>query len=1091
VAEQLRQQWREGHAPDVRAFLADQAEVSLAELTEVLRVDQRERWLLGERIPAEQYLGDFFALEDSSDHALDLVYAEYLLREELGDAPSLEEYVERFPRLADTLRLQVEFHRALGTSDAAAPSEGSPSRVLAGRKTVPGAGWETKPASGWPVVDGYELVGVLGRGGMGVVYKAWQRRLKRLVALKMVRGGPERDAEHRGRFRAEYEILARLRHPNIVQIYEAGEVAAGDSGAPMPFFSLEYVEGGSLDRVLAGRPQPARETAELVRTLALAVQHAHEAGVVHRDLKPANVLLQRSEVRSQRSEVGKQDPETISSDLCPKITDFGLAKLVDPGPAAGKHTLSGQVIGTPCYLSPEQAAASPGSVGPAADVWALGVILYECLTGRPPFQGATMLETLEQVRSRDAVPPVRLRAGVPRDLEIICLKCLEKEPERRYASARELAEDLGRFLDGRPICARPASAWERGLKWARRRPAVTLLLFALAVSLLGLVGLGVWSYVQIREALALAKHESIVAEEQKEEALRNGEEARRHAAEARRHAELAGRAVYRFWTEFDQVILQNRPQLAALRRQFLKNAVEFYTDLLRIGSDDPEMQAAQGRAYMNYAQITAKVATLEEALVLARKGQTIFRRLVRRHPDNGSYRTYLAQAHVDIGNQLTRTNRFDAAEEEYRAALRHFEPLPRDPQRNAEREDNRASVYHNLGLLQLAAGRPEQAERSYRTALAMRGRLVRAHTDVLSFRSSLAMTQTELANLFTATGRPREAEAPCRAALDSYRLLAWLDRFILIGEDRPRARVDLGRGCLSLGTLLLQMDRPAQAVEAFDEGVRLFGKLAADFPDRTDHRHALAVGRTMRGKALVATGKSRRAEEDFDGAAKLFAGLVQADRRVSEYTLGLAATEGNLALLRRDRGQLKEAHAGLTRALDTLKALLTVQPRHGPARQMLRHGLLDRSHLAARLGQHADALRDLDAALEGMVGPERSELLVLRAVTLARGGDHARALAEAETQTGLRLPPATRYNLACAWSLGGTAVLGDTHLPLVERLTRTGSCVATGFALLRQAATGGFFRSPANRQLLRTDPDLALLRTQPAFKELVRTVEKE
>jgi tetratricopeptide (TPR) repeat protein len=322
-------------------------------------------------------------------------------------------------------------------------------------------------------------------------------------------------------------------------------------------------------------------------------------------------------------------------------------------------------------------------------------------------------------------------------------------------------------------------------------------------------------------------------------------------------------------------------------------------------------------------------------------------------------------------------------------------------------------------------------------------------------------------------------------------LLAWLDEFVLIGEHRPRARVDLGRGCVSLGTLLLQTDRPAQAVEAYDEGVRLFGKLAADFPGIVDHRHALAISRMMRGKALVGIGKPRRAEQDYDMAAKLFAGLVRADRSVGEYTLGLAATEGNLALLRRDRGKLKDAHAGLTRAMDTLKELLAAQPQHGPARQMLRHGLIDRAEVSNRLGQHAGALKDLDAALKGSADPERGELLMLRAITLARGGDHRRAAAEAEKLSSPKTSPPTLYNLACVWSLCGPAVLADIRLPLTERLLRTGACSTNGFALLRQAATGGFFRSPANRQLLRTDPDLALLRTQPAFEGFLRSVEKE
>jgi serine/threonine-protein kinase len=306
----------------------------------------------------------------------------------------------------------------------------------------PPSGEAARP--GAPTVPGYELLKVLGRGGMGVVYLARQAGFDRLVALKMLLAGAHADAEQMDRFRREAEAVGRLRRPGIVEVF-----AFGESGG-CPYFSLEYLEGGSLaDRLRAG-PLPPREAAELVAALAEAVQYAHEQGVVHRDLKPANVLF--------------------TADGAPKIADFGLAKTLD----GDTLTRTGAVLGTPGYMAPEQAGGRSQEIGPATDVHALGAILYECLTGRPPFQATTPMLTLVQVMNDVPMKPSQLQPGTPRDLEAICMKCLEKQPGRRYPSARALAEDLRRFLSGERTHAR--LSWRpRPLRWAGALAAVVLI----------------------------------------------------------------------------------------------------------------------------------------------------------------------------------------------------------------------------------------------------------------------------------------------------------------------------------------------------------------------------------------------------------------------------------------------------------------------------------------------------------------------------------------------------------------------------------------------------------------------------------------
>jgi hypothetical protein len=329
-------------------------------------------------------------------------------------------------------------------------------------------------------LPGYEILAELGRGGMGVVYLARQTRLNRVVALKMVLSGGCAGAADLARFRTEAEAVARLQHPGIVQIYEVGE----HNG--LPYLALEYVEGGSLADRFDGKPLPAPEAARLVEALARAMHHAHLHRVVHRDLKPGNVLLQKDVSRRGAESAAKEEAARLSSASSaplretlgtPKITDFGLAKMLDE---IGQ-TQTGSALGTPSYMAPEQAGGKRGVTGPAADVYALGAVLYEMLTGRPPFVAETALDTMMLVVSEEPTPPRRLRRKVPRDLETVCLKCLEKDPHRRYATAEALADDLHAFQCGEPIQARPLGRFGRLVRWAAHRPALAATLCGLVV----------------------------------------------------------------------------------------------------------------------------------------------------------------------------------------------------------------------------------------------------------------------------------------------------------------------------------------------------------------------------------------------------------------------------------------------------------------------------------------------------------------------------------------------------------------------------------------------------------------------------------
>ena len=457
--------------------------------------DQRSTWSRGERVLVEDYLARYPSLRDDAEATLDLIYQEYVLRKEFCEPADLHDFCTRFPDLAQAIMLQF------GIDEAIAPT----THVLNDRDQP-----RMDAIDPIETVAGYEIIALLGSGGMGLVHKARDLNLNRIVAIKTLAAGQHATPDQLDRFQAEAHAVARLHHPNIIAIHAIGE------HENRPYLSLEFAEGGSLAQRLAEKPMAPREAATLVETLARAVHAAHQAGVVHRDLKPSNVLL--------------------TADGVPKVGDFGLAKLLD---SDSGRTLSGQPIGTPSYMAPEQTDERAKRVGPETDVYGLGSILYQALTGRPPFLGSSPLETIRLVNSTEAVPPRQARPEVPKDLETICLKCLEKEPIKRYSSAMALAEDLHRFLESRPILARRATLSEQLVHWCRRNPWAAAFLVALVA---GVIGLGAMAQVQARanQQLRKANRKTELALADTKEAKNATEAALKQSEESRNEAEAVG-----------------------------------------------------------------------------------------------------------------------------------------------------------------------------------------------------------------------------------------------------------------------------------------------------------------------------------------------------------------------------------------------------------------------------------------------------------------------------------------------------------------------------------------------------------------------
>jgi WD40 repeat protein len=417
--------------------------------------------------------------------AFELIALELELRRNAGECATVAEYVGRFSDQDDAIaRAFAEAQRAReqATAVAEAATVAPPAGARDATMHHPGSA-EAPVSERIHYFGDYEVLGEIARGGMGVVYRARQISLNRPVALKMILAGQLADETEVKRFRLEAEAAAGLEHPAIVSIYEAGEHLG------QHYFSMGFVEGSSLAQKVADSPLPPREAAMLVQEVAQAIQYAHDRGVIHRDLKPQNVLLDKE---------GR-----------PRITDFGLARKVESGEAL---TASGAVMGTPGYMPPEQASGDTHSVGPPADIYSLGAVLYCLLTGRPPFQSSSAMATLLQVLEREPVAPRELNPAVDLDLETICLKCLQKDIHRRYARASDLADDLGRWLRGEPIVARPVSRTERAWRWCRRNPIVARLLATLFVVLAGVAGGSLWAAIRFRDDAARQEHLRIVAD---------------------------------------------------------------------------------------------------------------------------------------------------------------------------------------------------------------------------------------------------------------------------------------------------------------------------------------------------------------------------------------------------------------------------------------------------------------------------------------------------------------------------------------------------------------------------------------------------
>jgi tetratricopeptide (TPR) repeat protein len=729
-------------------------------------------------------------LGEDGERALDEALAGYLRDFDAGRPPDRRDLTTRFPTLASEIeeflahyaQLDAAFAPLRPVARAAAESvndDGESTAVFLPNSVLPPA---------LPDLDGYDQLVPLGRGGMGIVYKAHHRALNRLVALKFDLTSPWATAAERQRFRAEAEAVAYLDHPNIVPVYEVGDIQ-GQS-----FLSMKLLEGGSLAHQLERFRVDPKSAARLMVPIARAVHYAHQRGILHRDLKPANVLLDAA---------GQ-----------PYVSDFGLAKRIAPGEPFGDPTQTGAIIGTPGYVAPEQASGRPGAVTTSSDVYGLGGILYAMLTGKAPFHSDSLFDTLEQVKNDPPESPRAKNPAIDRDLELICLKCLEKEPGRRYTSGEALATELDRYLDGKPLVqTRPVGRAERVWRWCRRNPGWATLSASLTLALVTIAVGSTIAYFRLRAA---------------------NEQERASRARAEENLNVAREAVAYFGTLSQHPHMQKRG-MEPVRLKLLSRARDFYAALSSQQPGDARVEIERAQAFIKLAWVTRLLGATGDTMAALRQAREIGEQLTGEHPDVADYQNVLVLALFEQGTLLTLAGQRSEAETALNEALVRSKQLCDSQSAAPEYEQTLAKVYFQLANLYQVTERVPRAREIYGEALDRFERIAAVRPEPMC-QMHLAQTQINLGMTYVKQWLPKAQFALADAAQAEKHLAVareTLEKLDKQEPDIPEYQNLLAYTYTLLGRVERERGRPAEAIAPFDKAltIRIALSQKSDVPE--------------------------------------------------------------------------------------------------------------------------------------------------------------------------------------------------------------------------------------------------------------------
>ncbi len=765
-----------------------------------------------------------------------------------GGALDGGEWVQKYPDLNPELR---ELLKPLLARQGAAAIETPTLTVFHSgeeKRAANGPAEPLPPGLKLRYVGDYELLNVLGQGGMGVVYKARQISLNRDVAVKMIRNSELATDDQIRRFQNEAEAVALFDHPGIVPIYEVG------FHEDQRYFSMKLIAGEGLDKRLKASSLKPRVAAKLVAEVAEAIHHAHQRGLLHRDIKPANIL--------------------IDAEGHPHITDFGLAKRIETDSGL---TVSGAIMGTPAYMAPEQALGHSSQVTTASDVYGLGGILYAAITGRAPFEGNSVLETLEKVRQTLPEPPTNLHEELPRDLEVICLKCLEKDPKRRYASAKDLADDLHRWLNGEPILARPVSAWVRGWMWCKRRPSLAALSAALAATLIGgVIGIA-WQW---REAVF-----------QRNAAVAARDTAEKNALLAARQATLALNTIQDMVAEVQTNLVGQG--FSEVKMALLKAAQARIEGVAAVYDKSTSKEATVMAIYFSLANIYRELGQSDKAAAMLGRALDIAKARVVIKENSDPSRQNLANVYSARGLLYAEFGRdMNAALADNQEALKIYSDIDQHPKRDAFTLDKKivrgalAEMNTRVAVDYYLRGDIQAAREGFQKAYDLRREALQASPDDSKLKQDLSYSTLALADVSFLLGNPAQAG-------DYYRqTLEWREKMFADKPNEPPVRTELADVNYQLGEFKLKTGNLPEARKRLERSRELRADLVERDPRNAVWKRNLATSLYTLGNLGDREGNKKAALDSFEAARRLSQQLVDDDphndKRSMELMLRLA-----------------------------------------------------------------------------------------------------------------------------------------------------------------------------------------------------------
>jgi eukaryotic-like serine/threonine-protein kinase len=911
------------------------------------------------------------------------------------------------------------------------------------------------------------------RGGLGEVFVASDEELHREVALKQIQDRHALDPQSRARFLLEAEITGGLEHPGIVPVYGLGQDADG-----RPFYAMRFVKGDSLKEATSRFHQaerPGRDPGE--RSLALrgllrrfvdvcnAAAYAHSRGVLHRDLKPGNVML------------GPYG-ETL-------VVDWGSAKIVGrPGAADGAAateptlrppslsgsdpTQAGTAIGTPAYMSPEQAAGDLGRLGPHSDVYSLGATLYSLLTGRAPYEGPDIGEVLRRVQRGELSPPRQVKHAIPFPLEAICLRAMKLRPEERYDSPRELAEDIEHWLADEPVGAYREPPAARARRWLRRhRSVMTAAVAGLVVTLIGLTTL-----------IFLQRHYN-----RRLEAANLAERAARD--QSQKHFQLALKAVDQFYSGVSEEVLKDQPELTVLGRRLLAAPLRFYEelkdDLRRGGDQTPDARVALAHAWRSLARITSDVGSQADSLAALQQSVALVRELLHQDPENPALQLSLADGLGEVGTLLRSLGRHAESSAELNRARGILERLVADQPRAAGPRRKLANVLHNIANLQRYSNQLAETLANEESARAQEERLFADHLDGEDDLALLATIESGIGNVQRDLGNAE----PAMAAYEKARAIE--KRLSAEYPDSQRYRRYLSMSETNIGLLQGDLNQPDEALEYFKRARDLQRVLVSSHPNVPLYQNDLSATLHFIGLHLQRQGRITEAAATYEDSQAIAERLVTDHPNVTQYALDFGELYGHQGQLEREAGRPAAALGRYAQAIRTFEAILRREPNQGVARLFLRRVTVDRAEVLSRLGRHPEALAEWERLQVIGAVAFHEEYRRSHAMILGRANYTHRALAVARSlqqDKRIELSAGACYDLACVYSIVAGAVRRDLKLAPAERAQRLADFTNQAKLLLNRSYRAGYFGSPLHRDRLQIDPDLEALRSEPGFEEL-------